>query len=321
MRITQPVPCVARLDQEDGARLLSQFAVLGEGRSLIVDSGLPETPRQVLAPFLEEHGRANTPLALVITHMDADHCGGTANLKRLVGPTTIIAHAKESPPLGDPGATLRHRYSQFAASDGLHLDVAAERRIRARLGDPFRVDMRVSANCEVSLGSTTCVVVHLPGHTAGHLGVWIPDESALIAGDAFMGAGIRTLEGRVLFPPQFVRPSLYLSTIRFAQELDPAVLLCAHEETMMQSSASAFLDSCLVMAEAIVEAVEESVSAGAKSLLNVCHEVKLINREWGNLPDSDFAISVAGCLCEMTEEGRVTVGLRNGVRTFERSAK
>lgn len=321
MRITQPVPHVVRLDQEDGARLLSQYAVLGDGRTLMVDSGLPDTPSQVLAPFLEEHGRAHTPLALVITHMDADHCGGTANLRRLIEPLAVIAHANESPPLGNPAAIVRHRYSQFATSDGVRLDAVTEERIKTRLGDPFRVDLRLGTNCELSLGPTRCVVIHLPGHSAGHLGLWLPHEAALIAGDAFMGAGIRTLDGRLLFPPQFVRPSLYLSTIQLAQELDPAVLLCAHEETMVKDSASAFLETSRVMAEAIIDGVTRSVSAGPKSLLDVCRDVKFIKREWEHLRDSEFAISVAGCLIEMEEEGRVAVGSRNGVRTFEGSAK
>lgn len=286
-----------------------------------MDSGLPNTPREVLLPFLDRERRLHLPLALVITHMDADHCGGTANLKGIATAVTVVAHAQESPPLGDPQATLRQRYMPFSESDGLVLDFAAEERIKSRLGDAFQVDLRLVGNCDLSLGTATCTVVHLAGHTAGHLGLWLPQDRTLIAGDAFMGSGIRMLDGRVLFPPQFVRPSRYLTSIRFAQKLEPDYLLCAHEPTMTRQVAARFLDSSRSMAEAIMDQVAKSVSASSKTLLDVCHDVKLLRRDWDHLADSDFAVSVAGCLSEMEEDGRVGVRVRHGIRTFEGSSR
>lgn len=321
MNLSWPLPKLARLDQKDGTRLLSQFAVLGDGRTLLVDAGLPQTPEQTTAPFLDEHERRTGPVSLVITHLDADHCGGTRTLQVLCPRVTVFALADECPPLGDPEATIRERYAQFATSDGIALGVEAHERIRHRLGGGFTVDVLLGGACELTVADEPCVVIHVPGHSAGHSAVWLPKEGTLIAGDAFMGAGIRTLDGRVLFPPQFIRPSLYLTSIRNVQKLDPGILLCAHEKTMTGREPAAFLETSRRMAEAVVEAVAKSVNSDPKTLLQICGDVKLSNGEWAELADEEFAASVAGCLLEMEDEGTVVADHSAGVRQFAGSAR
>jgi glyoxylase-like metal-dependent hydrolase (beta-lactamase superfamily II) len=321
MNVSWPLPHVARLDQRDGVRLLSQFAVLGDGRTLLVDAGLPETPERTTAPFLDEHDRRTDPVSLVITHLDADHCGGTSTLQDLCPRVTVFAHAKECPPLGNPEAVIRERYAQFATSDDVRLGGEAYERIRRRLGDEFSVDVLVDGTCELIIGDEPCVIIHVPGHSAGHSAVWLPKDGTLIAGDAFMGAGIKTMDGHFLFPPQFIRPSLYLTSLWSVQKLHPDVLLCAHEKTMTGDEPEAFLETSRRMAEGIVETVAMSVRRGPKTLLQICGDVRLSNDEWAELADGEFAPSVAGCLLEMEDEGSVVVDHSAGVRHFEGSAR
>jgi glyoxylase-like metal-dependent hydrolase (beta-lactamase superfamily II) len=314
-------PGLFRLEQTDGSRRLCQFVVRGEAQALLVDSGLPTTPATATLPFLRSLLRPSTRASLVLTHQDADHCGGTAGLRAGWPDLEVVAHSEESPPMGDPGGTISQRYEPFASTDGIILSEEERARVQSRLGGAFTVDKRLSSEPVLDIGGRRCQVLHVPGHSAGHLALWLPDEAALICGDAVMADGIRNRDGSLLFPPQFISPATYMATIGRLKELHAAVLLCAHEPVLKGDRVCAFFDKSEEAAKRIMDLVEGSLTGAPSTLRQLCAAV---HRGYGPLPPArelDLAASVSGCLQELIDQDRALSRASGTGRTFQKGTR
>lgn len=107
--------------------------------------------------------------AIVITHAHLDHIGGAAALKRRTGAPIYLNH-KDLPVLD--------QVEMQAA--WLGVEPPEKPAIDADLGD----------GDELRLGESSFQVLHTPGHTPGSVGLWIPAENKLIAGDTLFRESI-----------------------------------------------------------------------------------------------------------------------------------
>jgi glyoxylase-like metal-dependent hydrolase (beta-lactamase superfamily II) len=98
-------------------------------------------------------------------------------------------------------------------------------------------------------------VLHLPGHTPGHLGLWDATSGAAIVIDAVLGDGVYDRAGRRLIPPRYYDAAAYEATIRRLRALDPELLLTAHYAVMERPAAREFLDRSLEFVRAVRSAV------------------------------------------------------------------
>jgi len=308
---TEVVPGVLRLQEPDGPRFICQFVIQGADATLIVDAGLPGSPRRTILPALGGRRRH----ALLITHPDTDHCGGASELVAALPGLEVIAHEADVDALGDPDRTIELRYRRSAA-DGVEPDERALARLRARLAGPFAIDRAVADGDELDLGGRRCRLVHLPGHSPGHTGVWLPEAGVLIAADAAMGTGIRRLDGELLYAPQFFSPSVYRATIERIAELRPAIMLCTHEPVLEGAAIDAFLEQSREAVDALEAHVEASLRDGARTLPELCAAV---HRRYAGLRDcvpGDLVMSVAGILASMVTAGRARVARAPAGRTW-----
>ena len=226
---TEVAPGVYRLEGLDGSRLLCQYVIEGDGAWLVVDAGLPETPDRSILPALRARaGGRDEPVTLVLTHPDSDHCGGTAQLRRSLRQLTVLAHEGDADLLGDPERTIAHRYRAWWESDLVGPSDERLRSTRRRLGPSYELDRVIAADVDVDVGGRRCTILHVPGHSPGHLAVWLPAERVAIVGDAAMGRGIPYLDGSLMFAPQYHDPERYVATLGRLARLDPDVLLGAH---------------------------------------------------------------------------------------------
>lgn len=51
--------------------------------------------------------------------------------------------------------------------------------------EPYRVDLELTDKDEIRAGNTHLRILHTPGHSAGHISLYEPQEKILIAGDLF----------------------------------------------------------------------------------------------------------------------------------------
>jgi glyoxylase-like metal-dependent hydrolase (beta-lactamase superfamily II) len=63
-------------------------------------------------------------------------------------------------------------------------------------------------------------VLHVPGHSLGHLAVFDPRQKAAFVSDAIHGSGCPKADGKMALPVTYFHISLYLSTLRHLETLD-----------------------------------------------------------------------------------------------------
>jgi hydroxyacylglutathione hydrolase len=118
------------------------------------------------------------------THHHGDHTAGHAALKSETG-CTIIAPAKEAAKI--PG-----------------------------------VDVTVAEGDEFDFGGHTVRVIETPGHTAGHVTYWLPDDGVAFAGDTLFSLGCgRLFEGD--------GPMMWASLQKLMQLPPETLVYCGHE--------------------------------------------------------------------------------------------
>jgi len=202
--VAKIVPNVHRIHTTYKGRNLYQHIIERNGRMLLVDTGAPDTPESLLFPYMEEHGLHPSAIgAIIVTHADYDHRGGTIAIKRRAPEALLIAQKQELEPL--------------RAIEGMPaIDVTFDGELRFGFPSGMRND-----NIPVHL-------YHAPGHSAGHLIVHLPLQRTAIITDAALGEWIPDVGGEPSLPPIYFDAEAYLRTIEKIRGLDAEVLMASH---------------------------------------------------------------------------------------------
>lgn len=178
-----PLPLTLSLGEEP--QMLFPALLLDGADAILVDCGYPGS-----LPALED---ALRPLGLslsaltgvVITHHDDDHMGALAELKRAAPQIRVFAGELEAPYISGARRSLRLIQAE-ALQPSLPPEAQAQglqfcRRLSAV--EPVPVD-RPLRDRELLPWCGGCQVLATPGHTPGHLSLYLPACSALVSGDA-----------------------------------------------------------------------------------------------------------------------------------------
>jgi glyoxylase-like metal-dependent hydrolase (beta-lactamase superfamily II) len=260
-------PGIHRIESDLGPRFMCQYALVGDERTLLVDTGLSETPERVIGPYLESLGSSLGAIdEVVITHADVDHCGGNRLLRHRNQHARFSCHELDRRWIESNGAMLAENYSWYETY-GFGPDEEAKAWLRDELGGdaPMDVGLRGGETLRLS-GDWRVEILHLPGHTSGHLGIWDPRSGAAVIVDAVLKDGIYDREGNRLIPPRYYELQAYRETIRRLTALGPDLLLTAHYPVLDAVGARAFLDRSLEFTHELGEAVREGLGRGVTDL-------------------------------------------------------
>ncbi len=191
------------------------YLVANRGQGIMIDSGFPneESSRERL-DYLKGLGEIRLDY-IVLTHHHIDHSGGAHRLREATG-ARIAMHPLE--------AQLLHEAAERVSAE----DSPEERRLR-REAAKVTADLTVGDGDALPAGSLTLRVVHTPGHSAGHICLFLEEERVLFSGDNVLGIGTTAIA-----PPPSGDMAQYLDSLRRMKALDAALICPGHGPIVRQ---------------------------------------------------------------------------------------
>ena len=172
------------------------FIIQGEEGLSLVDTGGANSAERIIKTINQAGYDIHDLKRILITHAHSDHIGSLADLQQRTG-AEVWAHELEAPVIE----------GQVVPESVLPEDLNSIDRWMLKMGgselptcNVHRSLRAAEAIPEVHQGLE---VVHLPGHSAGQIGFWLPRESLLIGGDVMMN-----IMGRLTQPFRAFTPNL-----------------------------------------------------------------------------------------------------------------
>ncbi|MCL6445139.1 MAG: MBL fold metallo-hydrolase [Alicyclobacillus sp.] len=247
---------------ELGPRWLIQVLLVGE-RALLMDTGVRGSVSSTITPHLYSVGLERDELDWVlISHADVDHFGDNAAIRQAHPHASVVAHELDARWIESRDAILSERYGWYARH-GLGYPQDTAQWLRDALGPDQPVDVRVGGGEWIRLSDSWLVqVLHLPGHSPGHIGLWDPKHGAAYVADAVMGCGLLDRGGRVISPPPYFDVDAYLGTIQRLASLPVETLYTAHFLPMQGGQVPKFLESSFQFVQTVESTLESLLKAG-----------------------------------------------------------
>ena len=287
MKLEQVAPGIHRIESDIGPRFMAQYVLVGKEQTMLVDTGLANTPGEVLLPAFEQI--ETEPDLIVISHADLDHCGGNRRMRERYPRALFACHELDRRWIESNAAMLAENYLWHEPYGLDGPDDEGRREMLAQLGGDSPIDLGIRGGETIRLEARRRLeVLHLPGHTYGHIGLWDPQQRVAIVVDAVLGDGIYDRAGTKLIPPRYYDATAYRETIHRVRALEPDLLLTAHYDPMPRAQAIEFCERSL----GYVDAVDSIVRAGHED-----GEIRLreltdrVNAQLGPFPE--FATEIA----------------------------
>ncbi len=251
---------IHRIESDLGERFMCQYVLAGRERAVLVDTGLADTPADVIVPYL---GRAGLdPHFVLISHADNDHVGGNRALRDLHPDAIFTCHELDRRWVESNETLVRENYGWHAAYGFPPVDVDE---LLASMSGDSPIDLGLRGGETIRLDEDRLVeVLHLPGHTPGHLGLWDERTRAAIVVDAVLADGIDDRAGNKLIPPRYYDLPALRQTIERLEALRPELLLTAHYPVFDRQEALEWLATGRAFVDD-VERVVRSAPAGERA--------------------------------------------------------
>jgi glyoxylase-like metal-dependent hydrolase (beta-lactamase superfamily II) len=195
-------------------------------RLILVDTGFPGQLVQISAAIDKAGFSLEKLNVIILTHHDIDHIGGLASiLNRLPGQVTVLAHAEEKAYIEGLKSPLK--LAQFESNLAT---LPPETKIfydkfRAGFQSSFApVDQTLADGQELPyLNGVT--VIFTPGHTLGHICLYLKGYKTLISGDA-----LRVENGELSVPLPTINydNELAKKSLRKLAAFDIETVICYH---------------------------------------------------------------------------------------------
>jgi glyoxylase-like metal-dependent hydrolase (beta-lactamase superfamily II) len=203
-------------EPQDPQSILNLTLILDEKNgNTLVDAGLPDQVEAIGAAMDEAGTGVRDLRRLIFTHQDLDHVGSGAALVRQSG-AQVLAHPADAPHIEGSLRPLKPSPEMLEQRPQM-------REVLERL-EPARVDERLEDGTSLDLAGGTRVIF-TPGHTPGHVSLYLERSKILIAGDA-----LTAQEGHLNGPnpPVTLDMNTALRSIRRLADLDVDTIVCYH---------------------------------------------------------------------------------------------
>jgi glyoxylase-like metal-dependent hydrolase (beta-lactamase superfamily II) len=208
-----------------GGRNLFQYLFIG-AKVVLIDSGIAKTPEETIFPCLDRLKVKPEQLTLVVTtHPDLDHQGGNDSIKRASPRTWLACGLADRELVEDPRALFDRRYNFLREEHDVGFDPVPS----PEAGKPRKVDLCFAGGETIRLDDDwELQVLHVPGHSHGHLALYDPKHRAAYVSDAIHGRGCPKAGGGMGIPVTYYYVDVYLSTLRYFEGLEIDALYSGH---------------------------------------------------------------------------------------------
>jgi glyoxylase-like metal-dependent hydrolase (beta-lactamase superfamily II) len=205
-----PIP---RSPQEPESFLNLTLIVDEQNGNTLVDAGLPDQAEAIGAALLEAGTGVRDLRRIIFTHQDLDHVGSGAALVRQSG-ARVLAHAADAPYIEGELRPLKVTPEMLERRPQM-------REVLQRL-EPVGVDELREDGGRLDLAGGLRVIF-TPGHTPGHLGLYLERSKVLIGGDA-----LRAERGSLNDPNPYMTLEMgtALQSLRTLADLDIDTIIC-----------------------------------------------------------------------------------------------
>jgi glyoxylase-like metal-dependent hydrolase (beta-lactamase superfamily II) len=247
---------------------------------------------------------------ILITHSDIDHQGGNKAMRAIAPNALFLCHTLDKPWVESLDALENGRYRQWAADHGIGAP---------REGRPGEYEITVPMDITFEGGETIRLspdwaleIVHTPGHTWGHSGVYDRASRCFIAAEAALWRTILGKDEQPALPPTYCYVDSYLATIKRLKGMDIGLYASAHWPLKRDQEVRNFLDEseayCLQVEQKLLNTLR-SASHG----LRLRELIGILKPEIGSWPaaeDDALAYPLHGNLCRLEDRGLIVSARR-----------
>lgn len=307
-------PGIHRIQCPLGDRFVCLYLLVGRTAALLIDTGLDETPRAYLLPYLAQIGVPVEQIRYVLTsHADYDHVAGNRSLQELAPDARFLCHALDQAMVEDLELILRDRYEELGPAHGFYESDAAKAAMRAT-SRTVPVDMTLRGGETIRLDDGWQVEVwHTPGHSRGHVTVHDPRSHSLIICDAALGQAVLTSTGQPAFPPTYRFVDSYVASVQRLQAAQPALLLTSHYPVYAGEEAQAFLAESLIFVERMNAALAAALTTSRpRTLRDLVEELGPQVGRWPSAANPALSQPMIGHLERWVGQGRLRLLQESG---------
>jgi glyoxylase-like metal-dependent hydrolase (beta-lactamase superfamily II) len=269
------------VSQYTGAYSPNVFAVVDSGEGVLIDAGLPDDASiQGRLDYLKGIGSPQIR-TIIVTHHHYDHVSGAERLREATG-ARVAMQAEEERLLAE---TLK-RPPRDRSPQTLFFRREVER---------LSVDETVSDGDVVPAGSLTLRVLLTPGHSAGHISLFLEEEGVLFSGDNVLGLGTTAVP-----PPPDGDMGQYVASLKRMLTLNARLICPGHGPLVHQPERK--LQELIEHRHEREEQVLALLREGKRTPQEM---VKTIYPELDPRLERMAAGQVLSHMCKLRDEGRV----------------
>lgn len=240
-------PGITVYSEPFGTRRLNFYALDDDEGVVVFDAGVPGS----VTSRIDAGELTPTLRRVILSHADADHVGDGAALAARIPGVLLECHAADRQMVEDHDALVRLRYDHARPQWGYGYPPEVLVALRGACGDNFACTGTLSDGQQIAIGGRTWEVLHVPGHSAGHIALWSATDGILLLSDAVLGFGPPLYEGEgASIPPTHETVVSYLASVERLAALPVRLALTGHWQPL---DAQGFAALCAQSRQCVAE--------------------------------------------------------------------
>jgi len=158
--------------------------VWGGGHLVLIDAGFPGQTDAIIQAIADEGFRVEDLTEIILTHQDIDHVGCVSDLLKLAPKAKVLAHVEEAPYIDGRKTPIK-----LAAMLQNYDNLPEERKAWFDMIKTGFANIHISVSQTLTDGELLPIcggieVVYTPGHTPGHICLFLRESRIMVGGDA-----------------------------------------------------------------------------------------------------------------------------------------